>query len=168
MNYDKPYPTQRGYFAYYLYEEMKENKDIYLVTGDLGYHQFDKIFEDFPDRAINCGASEQAGVGLCIGLALEGKIPFFNSITNFTLYRPYEWIRNYIDYEKIPVILIGNGRDDDYKDGYTHQSFDAKRVLKNFQNIHQIWTKDKESIPKIIKKVTTIRKPYFISLSRNE
>jgi len=89
----KDYPlheSMRGYFGRALYKEMASNEDIWLVTADLGYKMFDSHFEDFPERVINVGASEQAGVGICVGLALQGKIPVFYSITNFTLYRPFE------------------------------------------------------------------------------
>ena len=108
------YPTQKGYFAHYLYEEMKKNKNIWLVLTGVGFGMFDKIKEDFTDRVANCGASEQAAVGIAVGLALEGKIPFFYTIPNFLIYRPFEWIRNYIDHEQIPVKLISGGQGKDY------------------------------------------------------
>ena len=87
----------RKAFANELYKLMKENEDIYLVLGDLGYGWFDKHKKDFPKRVIDTGASEQAMMGIAVGLAMEGKLPFVYSITNFLLYRPFEWIRNYID-----------------------------------------------------------------------
>ena len=70
------YPTQKGYFAHYLHEEMQSNKDIWLISLDLGYGMFDRHFADFPERCINTGAAEQSGIGIAVGLALEGKIPF--------------------------------------------------------------------------------------------
>ena len=93
----KRHDTMRGWFAYELYQQMKKNKNIWLVTGDLGYKMFDSIKDDFPDRFLNAGSSEQAMMGIAVGLALKGKIPFVYSITPFLLYRSFETIRNYIN-----------------------------------------------------------------------
>ena len=98
----------RKIFAEKLYDKMKVNEDIYLITGDLGYGLWDKIRDDFPKRFFNVGSSEMAMMGMGIGLAMEGKIPFVYSITPFAIYRPFEMIRNYIDHEKIPVNIMMN------------------------------------------------------------
>src|SRR3990167_6033213 len=130
----------RKVFANALYKQMVKNKNIFFITGDLGYGIFDNIMKDFPDRAYNTGAAEQAAVDICIGLALEGKIPIWYSITTFALYRPFESLRTYINKEKIKVLLVGSGRDYDYKhDGWSHDASDAKYFLDGLPNIHQHW-----------------------------
>src|SRR5690242_17443014 len=105
----------------YLYELMKQNPKIWAITGDLGYIGFDKIRDEFPDRFINTGAAEVAMMDIAIGLALGGVVPVVYSITPFLLYRPFESLRTYINHEKIPVVMIGSGRDSDYEhDGFSH------------------------------------------------
>lgn len=160
--------SMRGWFAYELYQHMKENKDIVLIVGDLGYKVFDAHFADFPDRCINTGAAEQAMMGIACGLAMEGKIPFVYSITPFLLYRPFETIRTYINHEKIPVRLVGSGRDKDYHiDGYSHDATDADDILKTMRNINELWPMSKEQIPAMVKQmVLDDTRPYFISLKR--
>ncbi|MDE2590931.1 MAG: hypothetical protein KGL95_14845, partial [Patescibacteria group bacterium] len=103
--------NMRARFAHELHKQMKKNPEIFVVTSDLGYKMWDSVRKDFPDRFINVGAAEQAMIGIGIGLSLAGKIPFIYSITSFLLYRPFETIRNYIHHEKIPVRLVGSGRD---------------------------------------------------------
>ena len=93
---------------------MGKDDRLFLLTGDLGYGLGDKIKIDFPDRFQDFGSSEQLMVAAACGLATEGHIPLVYSITPFVLYRPYEFIRNYINHEKIPVKLLGGGRDKDY------------------------------------------------------
>jgi transketolase len=161
------YPSQRGFFPGALYNEMVNNPDVWLLTADLGYKQFDKIRNDFPDRFLDCRASEQAMMGIAVGLALQGKIPFVHSMTTFVLFRPYEWIRNYIDHESIPVRLIGSGRDKDYSaDSFTHECGDAKYVLDGFPNIQQYWPKEKEEIKDMVHRMVVTDKPSFLSLKR--
>lgn len=157
----------RKTFFVELHKRMGENRDIVALTGDLGYIGFDKIRNDFPDRFINCGASEQAMMGMAVGLALSGKIPVVYSITTFLLYRPFETIRNYINQEKIPVILIGSGRDKDYlHDGFSHWSEEDREVMRIFKNIQSYWPQTKEEIPQLLADVLSSGKPFYINLKR--
>lgn len=163
----KFHPSMRGQFAYELYKAMAVDEHIVLITGDLGYGQFDAHKEDFKDRYYNVGASEQSMIGIAVGMALSGKIPFVYSITNFLLYRPYETIRNYINYEKIPVKLCGGGRDKDYEhDGISHWSEDAEKVLEAFPNIVQFWPDTTKELITSVQELLKNDKPSFISLKR--
>lgn len=164
---DKKYcfDTMRGWFAYELYNQMAKDKDVWLVTGDLGYKMFDFIKKDFPKRFINVGSAEQSMIGVGIGLALEGKKPFVYSITPFLLFRPFETIRNYISHESIPVRLIGSGRNQDYiHDGYSHWAQEDKKVMKIFSAIISVWPKTKEEIPSLVTKMVKISKPWYCNL----
>lgn len=157
----------RGWFGRALYFEMKENEEIYVITADLGFGLFDMIRQDFPKRFYNVGASECAAVGAGIGLALSGKIPFVFSITTFLIYRPYEWLRNFLHYENIPVILVGSGWGNDYEhDGITHQPFEAGKVLDTIPNIEQFYPDFKEEVPYIVKELVKNHKPSFLCLRR--
>ena len=143
----KLHDSMRGHFAYRLFDLMEKDQSIYLLMGDLGYKVFDEHRKKYPDRCLNLGASEQMMMGVAVGLALEGMIPVVYSITNFLLYRPYETIRNYVNYEKIPVKLVAAGRDKDYAhDGISHWSEDARDVLSNFKNIKQYWPEEKTDV----------------------
>lgn len=163
----------RKEFANQLYKHMQANKDIWLLTGDLGYGILDKIRDDFPERFINCGAAEQAMMGIAVGLALEGKIPFVYSITTFLLYRPFETIRTQINHEKLNVKLIGSGRDKDYEhDGISHWSDDAWKLFDAthqdgiLNNIRALFPATKHEIPNIVDNMCKSGKPEFLSLRR--
>lgn len=156
----------RQEFSEELYKQMKLDKNIWLVTADLGYGMWDKIRDDFPDRFINTGAAEQAASDICVGLALSGKTPFMYTITPF-YYRCWETLRTYINHEKINVKLIGSGRDDDYKhDGFSHDATDMLTHLKCLSNIKLFWPEDKKEIPPMLKTMLDSRSPSFISLRR--
>ncbi len=160
----------RGYFGHALYEQMAANNDVWLITADLGYGLFDAHRDDFPERFVNIGASEQAAVGAGIGLALSGKIPFVYSITTFLLFRAFEWHRNYINHEKIPVRLIGSGMDYDYlHDGITHQPSFKDELMPYFTmlpNIELHFPENKNQIPTYVSEMVRRDRPSFICLRR--
>lgn len=157
----------RGWFAAELYDAMAKDDRIWCLTGDLGFGMLCKIKVDFPKRFLNVGASEQLLLGTGIGLALEGKIPFCYSITTFLLYRSFEWIRNYVNHESIPVRLIGSGYEDDYKhDGITHQPWEVREVMKLFPKIISRFPEDKVLIPGIVQAMIEINQPSFLCLRR--
>ena len=113
------------------------------MTGDLGYGLWDRIRLDYQDRFYNVGSSEQLMLGMAAGLAMENKIPVVYSITPFLLYRPFEFIRNYVNHEKLPVKLIGGGRDKDYGYlGFSHWAEEDKNIMENFKNIKTIHPKN--------------------------
>lgn len=159
--------SMRGWFAYELHKQMAKDKRIWLIVGDLGYKMFDYVKRDFPKRFINAGASEQAMMGIAVGLCLEGKIPIVYSITTFLLYRPFETIRNYINHEKIPVKLIGSGRDKDYThDGISHWAQEDRKIMSIFKNIKAKWPETVEEILGLVSDMIKSKNPWYINLRR--
>ena len=122
--------------AQLLLDEMSVNDRIRVVTADLGFGILDHIRNAYPDRFYNVGAAEQLMIGVGIGMAEEGLIPVCYSMSSFLLYRPFELLRNYVNYEQVPIKLLGSGRDKDYShDGITHWAHDDEEVLSSLPNI---------------------------------
>ena len=143
----------RRLFVDELSKLMKFDDSIYVLLGDLGYGLFDSLREEYPDRCVNFGASEQLMIGAATGLALEKKIPVCYSITPFLIYRPFEFIRNYLQGESIPVKLVGSGRDKDYSGaGYTHHSSEVGSILNQLPNIDQFFPDNESELLEHIKK----------------
>lgn len=157
----------RRSFASLLHNEMKSNKDIYLITADLGYGLWDNIKNDYPDRFYNVGSSEMAMIGMGIGLAMENKIPFVYSITPFAIYRPFEMIRNYIDHEKIPVNIIGGGRNKDYGYlGFSHWAEDDKDIMSCFKNIKSYHPDNENELDYIFSQIILNKNPSYLNLKK--
>lgn len=128
----------RKHFSRLLFKEMRRNKRIYLLTADMGYGLWDDVRREFPDQFINVGSSEQLMLGMAAGLAMEKKIPVCYSITPFLLYRPFEFIRNFMQFEQLPIKLAGGGRDRDYGYlGYTHWAEEDVDILRPLSNIEK-------------------------------
>lgn len=163
----KWHPSMRGAFGGYLHNLMIDNKNIFVITGDLGWGLFDKIKDHFPKRFYNVGASEQAMLDIAVGLAMEGKIPVVYSITPFLLYRPFETWRTYINHEKLHVIGIGSGRDDDYKhDGFSHYAGDDFSFMAPLENIIKWWPVDADEMKHALDQAIEGKRPYYINLKR--
>ena len=146
---------------------MAINPDIYLVTGDLGYGLWDKIRLDFSNRFYNVGSAEQLMMGAAIGIAMEGKIPVVYSITPFLLYRPFELIRNYLNHEKIPVKLVGGGRNQDYGYlGFSHWAEDDIKIMSCFENIRRYYPKSEKELKNKYKNFLYSQDPAYMNLKR--
>jgi transketolase len=152
----------RTKFASDLYELMKLDKNIILITADIGYGILDKIKKDFPEQFYNVGAAEQVMMDMAVGFSLAGKIPVVYTITPFLIFRTFETIRNYIDHEKIPVIMVGSGRGKDYeKEGFSHDARDHE-ILKQFKEI--IFLVPEEDFN--LKDIVYSGKPIYLNLKR--
>lgn len=157
----------RRTFAKLLGELMAENTDIHVILADVGYGMFDHIRDTHPGRFWNVGAAEQAAVGMAVGLALAGKTPIVYTITPFLLWRPAELIRNYLHQEKVPVVLVGSGRDRDYEhDGPTHWCSDDGKLMEIWTNIVPYWPDTPEDLERRLPDLLAAKKPTYINLKR--
>ena len=156
---------KRREFVNLLINEMNKNEKIFLLTSDLGFGLFDDIRKKFPNRFINVGSCEQLMIGLAVGLSYEGWIPLCYSITPFLLYRPFEFIRNYLNHELANVKLVGGGRDKDYKNlGFSHWAEDDVKIISSLENI-EIY-KPKKMSSEIFNDFIYNNKPSYINLIR--
>lgn len=101
----------RNTFVKTLINIAETNKDIYLLTGDLGFGVLTPFMEKFPDRFINAGIAEQNMTGVAAGMAKEGKTVITYSIGNFPTLRCLEQIRNDCAYHNVNVkiVCVGGG-----------------------------------------------------------
>lgn len=157
----------RKLFGSLIFDAMLNDENIILITADLGFGILDKCKEKFPNRFYNTGAAEQLMIGIGIGLAENKKIPICYSITPFLLYRPFEFLRNYVNYENIPVKLVGSGRNKDYThDGISHWADDDEDVILLLSNI-EIWKPDNnDELKNKFRQFLYSTKPSYLNLKR--
>ena len=154
-------------FAKAILERAREDKRIILLVGDLGYKMFDAFKEELLEQYVNCGAAEQAMLDIAVGLARSGKIPVCYSITPFLCYRPFETIRTYLAREGHHVILVGSGRDDDYKhDGYSHDATDIPIILSSVAGMKMFVPKEPNDVPCVLRNALEESGPVLITLTR--
>ena len=101
----------RDTFVKTLIELAKENRNIELLTGDLGFGVLKPFWETLPDQFTDAGIAEQNMTTVAAGMALEGKTVFTYSIGNFPTLRCLEQIRNDCTYHNanVKIVCVGGG-----------------------------------------------------------
>ena len=126
----------RDRFIAKLEELATLNKDIVLVTGDLGFGVFDSFRENLSEQFLNAGVAEQNMTGLASGLALSGKIVFTYSIANFSTLRCLEQIRNDACYHDANVKVVSIGGGFSYGAlGVSHHATEDLAIMRSIPNL---------------------------------
>lgn len=101
----------RDTFVNTLIEIAEEDKNLHLITGDLGFGVLKPFWERFPKQFTNAGIAEQNMTSFAAGMALEGKTVFTYSIGNFSTLRCLEQIRNDCAYHSanVKIVCVGGG-----------------------------------------------------------
>ena len=101
----------RDTFVRTLLQIAKKDKNVYIITGDLGFGVLKPFWTELPDQIINAGIAEQNMTSIAAGLAMQGKTVYTYSIGNFPTLRCIEQIRNDCAYHNanVKVVCVGGG-----------------------------------------------------------
>jgi len=112
------------------------DKDIVLLTADLGYGVFEEFESKFPGQYFNVGVSEQNMTGVASGLSLEGKKVVTYSIGNFPTLRCLEQIRNDACYHDTNITIVASGGGFSYGSlGMSHHATEDIAILRALPNM---------------------------------
>lgn len=126
----------RATFIESLVSLRRENSNVFLLVGDLGYSVVEPFQSEFPDSFYNIGVAEQNMAGIAAGIASEGNHVFTYSIGNFNTFRCAEQIRNDIDYHNLPVCTVSVGGGVAYGNmGYSHHAIQDYALMRIFPNM---------------------------------
>jgi len=136
----------RNMFANTFFEAGQTDSRLCVVVADISpAGAMDKFRQTFPDRFINTGVAEQVMIGLCAGMALRGLRPFAYTIATFTLFRPFEFVRDDLCYHNLPVTLVGIGGGVTYSTlGSTHHAQEDVAIASAIPNMAVIAPCDPE------------------------
>lgn len=158
----------RKAFIKKLTQLVNKNKDIYLLTGDLGFSIFDEFQKDFPDNYLNVGLSEANMIGMAAGLALAGKQVFVYSIIPFVTLRCLEQIRNDLCYQRLPVKIIGVGEGLSYGTaGATHHALEDIAIMSALPEMTVIAPGDPIEVECTVEKSLELKGPCYIRLVKS-
>ena len=126
----------RDAFINTLTQLAENDKDIVLLTGDLGFGVFEDFEKRFPGQYYNVGIAEQNMMGLATGLSLEGKKVVAYSIGNFASFRCLEQIRNDACYHNANITVVASGGGFSYGSlGMSHHTTEDLAILRSIPNI---------------------------------
>jgi transketolase len=130
----------RNRFADTFYELGKVDPRLCVVVADISpAGSIAKFRTDFPDRFINTGVAEQIMIGMVAGMAQRGLRPFAYTIATFTLYRPFEMVRDDLCYQNLPVTIVGIGGGVTYSTlGATHHAQEDVAIACALPNMNVI------------------------------
>lgn len=156
---------RRG-FIKAITELAEKDKNVYLLTGDLGFRVFEDFSKKFPKQYINCGVAEQNMMGLAAGLALSGKKPYVYSIVPFATLRCLEQIRDDICYQNLNVKIVGVGGGFSYGSlGYTHIVMEDLAILRTLPNMTVVFPGDISETQKLVAEAYKTKSPTYIRLA---
>lgn len=147
----------------------KINKNVYFLSADINPGQsIEKFKIEFPERYIDCGISEQSMIGLAAGLASQGKTVFTYTIATFSLFRPFEMVRDDLCYQNMPVNIIGQGAGTSYSIlGGTHSAQEDISIARSLPNMVVFSPCDPYELEKIINYCVNIsKKPTYIRIGK--
>lgn len=144
-----------------------KDKNVYLLTANLGFRLFDQFRQQLPNQFIDVGVAEANMIGIASGLSLSGKNTYCYSIIPFLIMRAYEQIRMDVGYHNLGVKLVGVGGGFTYGfEGLTHFGLEDISLMRSVPNMNVIVPSDIEEAKLVADFSYKFNKPLYIRLGR--
>ncbi|OGO93215.1 MAG: transketolase [Coxiella sp. RIFCSPHIGHO2_12_FULL_44_14] len=159
----------REQFAETFYACGKKDARLAIVVADISpAGSIARFREEFPERFINTGVAEQIMIGMAAGMALRGMRPFAYTIATFALYRPFEFVRNDIAYQGLPVTVVGVGGGVVYSTlGGTHHAMEDVAIAASIPGMQVLAPCDPDEARQITEWCATMnQKPTYLRLGK--
>ncbi len=159
--------SMRDSFINKIYDLAKEDREVMIVSADMGAPALDKFRFELGNQFLNVGIAEENMISVASGLASEGKKPYTMAIMPFTTSRCHEFIKLNLGLMKIPVRVIGIGTGFSYDDsGPTHHTTEDIAIMRAIPNLTIFSPADSISAEKIAEISYKENKPTYIRLDR--
>lgn len=150
-----------------VHELAKQNSKVVFIGSDLGPDVLAGMKTTLPDQFFMEGVSEQHIVGMAAGLALEGYMPFVNTIATFLTRRCFEQVAIDVCQQNLPVRLIANGGGAVYAPlGPTHLAVDDIALMRALPNMTVVAPCDAVEMKEVILASQNWDQPIYIRLAK--
>jgi transketolase len=150
-----------------VHKLSKIDERVVFIGSDLGPGVLDKMKTEFPDRFFMEGVSEQYIVGMAAGMAMEGFIPYVNTIATFLTRRCYEQVAVDLCIHDLPVRLIANGGGGVYAPlGPTHLAIEDIAIMRSLPNMAVVAPCDADEMNRLMMSTLEWPHPIYIRLGK--
>ena len=150
-----------------VYQLAKVDPRVVFIGSDLGPGVLDEMKREIPDRFFMEGVSEQHVIGMAAGLAMNGFIPYINTIATFLTRRCYEQVALDLCLHDLPVRLIASGGGAVYAPlGPTHLAVEDIAILRALPNMTVVAPCDAEEMRRLMVKTIDWPHPMYIRLGK--
>ncbi|WP_032929219.1 transketolase family protein [Leptospira santarosai] len=140
---------------------------VVFIGSDLGPGVLEEMKQNIPDRFYMEGVSEQHVIGMAAGMAMEGFIPYINTIATFLTRRCFEQVALDLCLHDLPVRLIASGGGIVYAPlGPTHLAVEDIAILRALPNMTIIAPCDAEEMKRLMPLTLDWPHPIYIRLAK--
>ena len=151
----------------WIHKLAKEDPRVVFVGSDLSPGLLSEMKKEMPDRWFMEGIAEQNVVGMAAGMAMEGLIPYANTIATFFTRRAYEQIAVDCCLHNVPVRLISNGGGLVYAPlGPTHLAIEDIATMRALPNMTVVACCDAEEMKRFMDASLHWNGPIYIRLAK--
>ena len=150
-----------------VFELAKRDRRVFYLGSDLSPDLTARMGREMPGRAFMEGVSEANVVGMAAGLAMEGYVPFVQTIATFITRRCYEQVALDLCLHNLPVRLIGNGGGLVYAPlGPTHLAIEDIAIMRALPNMTVVAVSDAEEMRRFMSQMLDWPGPIYIRLAK--
>jgi transketolase len=150
-----------------VYELAKRDPRVVFIGSDLSPGLLTQMKQDYPDRWYMEGVTEANVIGMAAGMAMEGYMPYVNTIATFITRRCYEQVAVDLCLHDLPVRLIGNGGGLVYAPlGPTHLAIEDIAIMRALPNMAVVAVCDAEEMTRFMNSSLDWPSPIYIRLAK--
>lgn len=150
-----------------IYELAKRDRRVLFFGSDISAGTLEQFKKEMPERYFMEGVLEANIVGMMSGLAMNGKIPYFNTIAVFLTRRCLEQIMMDVAMHNLKVRLIGSGGGLVYAPlGATHIASDDFAILRPVPNMTIVSPCDADEMKRLMPQTVDWDGPMYIRLGK--
>jgi transketolase len=150
-----------------VHQLAKVDDRIIFIGSDLGVGVLNDMKNEMPERFFMEGISEQHVIGMAAGLAMEGFVPYVNTIATFLTRRCYEQIALDLCLQDLPVRLLASGGGVVYAPlGPTHLAVEDIAIMRALPNMTVVAPCDADEMARLMSKTVDWPHPIYIRLAK--